>query len=67
MVSRTKDKRVHSGFINIVVDLIEESNIKSIITNHLEEVQLWQWLEYCISYAVYLNSHQNIHQTLSVI
>ncbi|XP_044744613.1 eukaryotic translation elongation factor 1 epsilon-1 [Coccinella septempunctata] len=65
IITRTKDKNVQSGFVNIIMDLVNESKIKNNITTQIEKVQLWQWLEYCISYAVHLNSHQNNQHILN--
>ncbi|XP_045471755.1 eukaryotic translation elongation factor 1 epsilon-1 [Harmonia axyridis] len=65
MITRTKKNIIQSGFVNIISDLLKESKMKNNIENQLEEVQLWQWLEYCISYAVHSSSHQNIQQVLN--
>lgn len=55
-----------SGFVNIINVLLSASKTNLAGSNELENLQIYQWLEYALLYAAHCNSVHNIQQTLGV-
>ncbi|KAK9874117.1 hypothetical protein WA026_002470 [Henosepilachna vigintioctopunctata] len=67
LLRRTKNNSVTKGFINIILQFLDESQSEYCLKHNINAVintQIWQWLEYCIVYAAQAKSHQSIHQIL---
>ncbi|GLV40662.1 aaRS-interacting multifunctional protein 3 [Carabus blaptoides fortunei] len=55
-----------TGFVNIILTLIEQSRAPLLGSNSEEEAEVRQWLEYCMTYATY-STHSQILQELNDI
>lgn len=64
--SRVTGNKTVTGVINIIISLLTESKSNLWSTDSLEKVEIQQWLEYGIVYAVYVDEPQNLKQILSV-
>ncbi|XP_019865367.1 eukaryotic translation elongation factor 1 epsilon-1 [Aethina tumida] len=63
-VSCTINGKQVSGFVNIINVLLSASKTNLAGSNELENLQIYQWLEYALLYAAHCNSVHNIQQTL---
>lgn len=56
-----------TGFVNIIITLLSESNSQLLGANLIDQAEVRQWLEYCVTYISVCNNLQSETQILQVL
>lgn len=56
-----------TGFFNIIITLLRESDSQLLGANLIDEAEVRQWLEYCVIYISVCNNSQSETQILQVL
>lgn len=66
MPVRIKNNKSTTGFINIVLAVVKESNLPLSGRTPEDKAEIFQWLEYVVLYTVDTENAQNVNDLLKV-